>query len=217
MKEHGHHHGFNVRVLYYDELTPKLKNGMTTDVILWNVITLYYHEYFDELEEIKRNPSSSFGLMSTFLINSINFVTNEMASFCNNHKVPDSRPHKKGEMISLPIDEYPVWFNNLEDFISDLTWGKKDRRIMINEVLPRMINSFDVYKDIIEAVDFSVKDESDVSRIIDEVLEKMPLKVTEYKNGKVGLINMFFGEVMKAAGGKINAKEARRILEEKLV
>jgi Asp-tRNA(Asn)/Glu-tRNA(Gln) amidotransferase B subunit len=217
MKEYGHHYDFNIRVLYYEEPTPKLKEGMTSDVILWNVITLYYHEYFEELEEIKKTPSSSFGLMTTFLINSINFVTNEMASFCNNHKVPDPRPHKKGEMITLPIDEYPIWFNNLEDFISDITWGNKDRRIMMNEVLPKLLNSFEAYKDVIETIDFSTKDESDVSKIIDEVLEKMPAKVADYKSGKIGLINMFFGEVMKAAGGKINAKEARKMLEEKLV
>ena len=51
MKEYGHHYDFNIRVLYYEEPTPKLKEGMTSDVILWNVITLYYHEYFEELEE----------------------------------------------------------------------------------------------------------------------------------------------------------------------
>ena len=57
MKEHGKYHGFNIRVLYYDELSPKLKDGPhTTDNILWNVITLYYHDYIEELEELKTNP-----------------------------------------------------------------------------------------------------------------------------------------------------------------
>jgi Asp-tRNA(Asn)/Glu-tRNA(Gln) amidotransferase B subunit len=216
MKEHGHHHNFYVRVLYYESNVPHLKDGATTDIILWNIITLYYNEYFEELEEIKKNPSSSFGLMSSYAINCINFVSNEMATFCNDHKVPDPRPWKNGEIMSLPIDEYPVWFNNLEDFISDLTWGKKDRKIMMTQVLPKLLNSFEIYKDIIATIDFSVKESGEIDVIIDEILLKFSDKVLDYKSGKLGIINMLFGELMKASGGKINAKEARQMLENKL-
>jgi aspartyl-tRNA(Asn)/glutamyl-tRNA(Gln) amidotransferase subunit B len=123
---------------------------------------------------------------------------------------------KGGGMMALPIDEYPIWFTNLEDFIADLTWGGKDKKIMMKEVLPKLINTFEVYKDVIETIDFSVKDSSEIDLIINEVLSKFPDKVEEYKKGKYGLINMFFGEVMKASRGKINAKEARQSLENKL-
>ena len=217
MEEHGHYHGFNIRVLYYDEATPKLKEGpLTTDVLLWNAIVLYYHEYDEVLDEIKNLLTSTSSFMTSYFNNCCNFISNEMSAFCNEHKVPDLRPWKKGEMISLSIDEYPIWFTNLEDFIADLTWGGKDKKIMMKEVLPKLLNTFEVYSDVIKTVDFSVKDSYEVETIIDEVLNKFPDKVEDYKKGKTGLINMFFGEVMKASGGKLNAKETRQLLESKL-
>lgn len=216
MKEHGHH-GFNIRVLYYDEGVPKLKEATyTTDVLLWNAITLYYHEYTDVLEDIKNLLTSTSHFMAPYFTNCCNFISNEMSTFCNEHKVPDSRLHKKGEMISLPIDEYPIWFTNLEDFLVDLTWGKKDRKIMMKEVLPKLLNSFDVYSDVITTINFKVVDSFHIDKVIDEVLFKFPDKVAGYKSGKTGLINMLFGEVMKNAGGNINVSETKKILEVKI-
>jgi Asp-tRNA(Asn)/Glu-tRNA(Gln) amidotransferase B subunit len=216
MKEHGHHHGFNIRVLYYDELSPKLKVGYTTDCILWNVITLYYHEYTDVLDEIKKDLTSSSHFMLPFFNNCINFVYNEMSAFCNEHKVPDPRPWKK-EMIPLPIDEYPIWFENLEDYIAELTWGTRDKKTLTKEVLPKLLNAFVHLKDVIAETDFSVKDSSEVENIIKDVIKNNPDIVDNYKKGKTGLINKLFGEVMKASGGKIDVKVARKMLEDNLI
>lgn len=220
MKTHGDYHEFYIRTLYYDEPTPKLKEGYTTDSILWNVITLYYHEYTNVLDDLKESLSNTSHLishlMTPYLINCYNFIYNDMATFCNEHKVPDPRPWKQGEMIPLPIDEYPIWFNNLEDFIADITWGKKDKKIMVKEVLPKLLNTFEVYKDVIDTVDFSVKDSAEVEAIIDSVLKSNPDIVDSYKKGKVNLINRLFGEVMKLSGGKIDVKNTRELLEIKL-
>jgi Asp-tRNA(Asn)/Glu-tRNA(Gln) amidotransferase B subunit len=216
VKENGHHYGFNIRALYYDEPTPKIRMGFTTEDVLWNAITLYYHEYSEELEEMKKTLSGSNHFMAPYVSNCINFVHNEMAAFCNVHKVPNPRPSKKGEMMPLPIDEYPIWFNNLEDFIADITWGKKDRKIMVDEVLPKMLNEFVVYDDVIKVVDFSVKNPSEMEAVIDDVILKFPDKVAAYKNGKIGLINMLFGEVVKNTKGRINVAEARKNLEIRL-
>ena len=64
--------------------------------------------------------------------------------------------------------------------------------------------------------DFSLVDSSAVEKMIDDVIVKFPDKVAAYKSGKTGLINMLFGEVMKASGGKIDKNEARILLEKKL-
>ena len=216
MKEHGHYHNFNLRTLYYNEPTPKIKEGNTTESILWNVITLYYHEYTDVLDEMKKTFSSTSHFMAPYFNNCYNFVMNEMATFCNEHKVPDPRPWKAGEMIPLPIDEYPIWLGNLENFIADLTWGGKDRKIMIKEVLPKLLNEFVLYDDVIAAVDFSVKDSGEVEKVIEDVINANPDIVENYKKGKVGLINKLFGEVMKVSGGKIDVKSTRELLEIKL-
>lgn len=55
-----------------------------------------------------------------------------------------------------------------------------------------------------------------IHQIVDEVLAKFPEKVAEYKNGKVGLIGMFMGEVMKASGGKLDPKVTTEIIKNKL-
>ena len=59
-------------------------------------------------------------------------------------------------------------------------------------------------------------DEASVEAWIEEVLAKMPEKVTEYKKGKKGLIGLFMGEIKRASGGKADPKIATRLLTEKL-
>jgi hypothetical protein len=216
METNGHHHGFNIRTLYYDEPTPKLMDGHTTESILWNVITLYYHEYTDVLEEMKKNFASTSHFMAPYFNSCYVFVLNEMSKFCNEHPVPDSRPWKSGEKMLLPIDEYPIWFGNLESYLADLTWGGKDKKIMTKEVLPKLLNAFVSYEDIISETDFSVKDNGEVEAIINRVIESNPDIVESYKKGKVALLNRLFGEVMKASGGKIDVVSAKEMLEIRL-
>lgn len=213
MKELGRYHNFNIRVMYYEgRNSPGLKEGLSTDILLWNIITLYYHEYTDILDSMKESFKKE-PIIGSFVVNAINFVTNEMATFCNEHKVPDPRPSKAGEMIPLPVDEYPIWLNNLEDFIADLSWGNKDRRIMMKEVLPKMLNTFEVYRDVIESVDFTMADSSEIRLMAQEAINLMPDKIEEYRKGKKGVINAFLGEIMKKSKGKVNAVEAKKILE----
>ncbi len=61
--------------------------------------------------------------------------------------------------------------------------------------------------------------QSDVSflqPIIDEVLNKFPDKVTEYKKGKKGLLSLFVGEVMKRSKGKADPTMTNELILEKL-
>jgi aspartyl-tRNA(Asn)/glutamyl-tRNA(Gln) amidotransferase subunit B len=64
----------------------------------------------------------------------------------------------------------------------------------------------------------TVKDSSFIEDLIRDVLGNFPDKVQEYKNGKVGLIGLFVGEVMKKSQGKADPKSTnelvRKILDE---
>ena len=51
---------------------------------------------------------------------------------------------------------------------------------------------------------------------IQEVMNKYPDKVAEYKSGKKGLLGLFMGEVMKLAKGKLDPKADKKILMETL-
>jgi len=47
-------------------------------------------------------------------------------------------------------------------------------------------------------------------------LSKFPEKVAEYRGGKVGLLGMFVGEVMKLSKGKADPKLLNQIVKETL-
>lgn len=47
-------------------------------------------------------------------------------------------------------------------------------------------------------------------------MAKYPEKVTEYKNGKVSLVGLFMGEIMKLSKGKADPKKATQMLKEAL-
>lgn len=49
-----------------------------------------------------------------------------------------------------------------------------------------------------------------------KVLESMPEKVTEYQNGKKGLLGLFVGEVMKLSKGSADPKKVNEIVRKKL-
>jgi aspartyl-tRNA(Asn)/glutamyl-tRNA(Gln) amidotransferase subunit B len=60
------------------------------------------------------------------------------------------------------------------------------------------------------------RNEDALQQLIDEVLNNMPEKVTEYKKGKKGLIGLFVGEVMKKSKGKADPKLLNQLVTEKL-
>ena len=55
-----------------------------------------------------------------------------------------------------------------------------------------------------------------IENLIDQVLNKFPEKVQQYRKGKKGLIGLFVGEVMKLSNGKADPKLTNDILSEKL-
>lgn len=61
-----------------------------------------------------------------------------------------------------------------------------------------------------------VSDNNEIDMWVNEVLNKMPEKVSEYKKGKKGLIGLFVGEVKKLSRGKADPKIVTSLLEERL-
>ncbi|MCC6722322.1 MAG: Asp-tRNA(Asn)/Glu-tRNA(Gln) amidotransferase subunit GatB [Bacteroidia bacterium] len=57
---------------------------------------------------------------------------------------------------------------------------------------------------------------SELDKWVDSVLEKYPDKIIEYKNGKIGLLGLFMGEVMKLSGGKADPKITSSLIKRKL-
>ncbi len=61
-----------------------------------------------------------------------------------------------------------------------------------------------------------VSDESELEKIIDEIMQANPKEVEGYRAGKTKLIGFFVGQVMRASKGKANPQVVNQILQKKL-
>lgn len=61
-----------------------------------------------------------------------------------------------------------------------------------------------------------ISDESELEKIIDEILTNNASQVEEYKNGKTNLFDFFVGQVMKNTKGKANPNITKELLNKKL-
>ena len=61
-----------------------------------------------------------------------------------------------------------------------------------------------------------VNDNEIIEKLVDEIIACNPKEVGAYKNGKLGLIGFFVGQLMKQVGGKADAKLAKELFEQKL-
>jgi len=61
-----------------------------------------------------------------------------------------------------------------------------------------------------------ISDEDAIKKVCQQVIDENPQQVTNYQNGKTGLIGWFVGQVMKKSQGKADPKIARSLLEEML-
>ena len=59
-------------------------------------------------------------------------------------------------------------------------------------------------------------DSSSLEALLKTMLAENPAKVAEYKNGKKGIVGMFMGQLMKAANGQLNPKQASAMLTKAL-
>jgi aspartyl-tRNA(Asn)/glutamyl-tRNA(Gln) amidotransferase subunit B len=59
----------------------------------------------------------------------------------------------------------------------------------------------------------NITDTSFIDGLVQTVLAEFPDKVTEYRAGKVGLLGLFVGEVMKRSKGKADPKTANALVK----
>ncbi|HEY52118.1 MAG TPA: glutamine--tRNA ligase/YqeY domain fusion protein [Caldilineae bacterium] len=61
-----------------------------------------------------------------------------------------------------------------------------------------------------------ISDADALAPIIDQIMADNAGKVSAYRNGKIGLLGFFMGQVMRQTGGKANPQLVKTLLEEKL-
>ena len=118
----------------------------------------------------------------------------------------------------LHISEFPVSATKIAELIKLVDSGKVSHSMASQKLFPLLIK--DSTKALLTIAEennlIQESDEDAVNDLIDKALSKFPKKVTEYKNGKKGLIGLFMGEVMKLSKGKADPKIANQLLRKKL-
>jgi len=106
----------------------------------------------------------------------------------------------------------------LAELVAIVDEGKVNFSVASLKVLPVLLQqpAIDPVQVATELNVLQVSESADIEAWVNEVVNKMPEKVTEYKKGKKGLIGLFVGEVKKVSKGKADPKVVTRILEEKL-
>lgn len=119
---------------------------------------------------------------------------------------------------AVEIDAFPIAPKAIVEIIKWIGEGKLNFTSASQKLFPALLE--DPETNVAElAISLNIIQNSDageMEQIVDEVLAQFPDKVTEYKNGKSGLIGMFMGQVMKKSQGKADPKVANQILSKKL-
>lgn len=153
-------------------------------------------EFSDYFEEITKH-TSNYKAAS-------NWMLGPVKSYLNEH--------------SLQITEFKLPASSIAELIALTDEGKVNFSAASSSIFPVIVkNPEQSAHDI--AIDKNLIQDADKSEIInwvDQVLQNMPEKVSEYRKGKKGLIGLFVGEVKKVSRGKADPKLTNEILLQKL-
>ena len=105
----------------------------------------------------------------------------------------------------------------LVDLIKLVEDGKVNFSVASSKLLPAVITENSSPLALAEKMNLiQVSDTNELETWIQEALQSMPDKVTEYKKGKKGLIGLFVGDVKKRSKGKADPKMVTQLLEQHL-
>lgn len=117
---------------------------------------------------------------------------------------------------ALTIEQFTVPADKLALIIALVDEGKISNSVAAQSIFPELIKN--PAKTPLElAQEKNLIQESDVDSLkafAKEAISRYPDKVKEYKAGKVGLIGLFMGEVMKLSKGKADPKIANQLVKE---
>jgi len=116
------------------------------------------------------------------------------------------------------ISGFPVAPGKLAAAIKMVEGGKLSFSIASTKLFTELLkNPQKEPGEIAEEKNWSLETNADnIENLIEQVLNKFPEKVKEFKKGKKGLMGLFVGEVMKLSKGKADPKITNDILSEKL-
>lgn len=118
----------------------------------------------------------------------------------------------------ISFEELPLAPNQLAGLIQLVDEGKVNFSIASAKILPVLVrNKNTSAAQVATGLNLlQVSDSNELEKWVDDVINKMPEKINEYKKGKKGLIGLFVGEVKKMSNGKADPKKVTALLQDKL-
>ena len=117
----------------------------------------------------------------------------------------------------LNFSQLPVSAVNLAKMIDMIESGELSFSTAVSRLLPELIKEEKSPRELAETLNIlQTANESLLAEWIQEVMNKMPDKVQEYRKGKKGLLGVFIGEIKKISGGKADPQKVTQLLQEKL-
>jgi len=118
----------------------------------------------------------------------------------------------------VSIEKFPLPPAQIAAIITLIEEGKISFSIAQSQLFPYLIKHPNTEpSEAAQALNLIIESNSNTLEVVvDEVLERLDAKVTEYKKGKKGLLALFVGEVMKQTKGKADPKKTNEILLKKL-
>lgn len=119
---------------------------------------------------------------------------------------------------NLNIGSFPGDLKSLSKLIDLVEEGSVSFGVAASRIFPLLIKSpgADPYQIAKELNILQEKSGDALNTWVDEVLSKMPDKISDYKKGKKNLLGLFAGEVKKLSKGKADMQAVNKILTQKL-
>ncbi|MFA6262024.1 MAG: Asp-tRNA(Asn)/Glu-tRNA(Gln) amidotransferase subunit GatB [Bacteroidia bacterium] len=119
---------------------------------------------------------------------------------------------------AIDITEFPLQPARIAEIINLIDSGKISNSAASQKLFPALLN--EQHKSALEIAEHlnlvQQSDSGELRKLVEQAIALFPDKVIEYKAGKVSLIGLFMGEVMKLSKGKADPKVASQLVKEVL-
>ncbi len=129
------------------------------------------------------------------------WLINKLAGFLNARK--------------LTFAENTITAENFAEFIT-MIFTRRVSSTNANKLLERMLETGGDPSRILEDEDLGGGSDLDLNKLVEEIINKNPETVAQFKAGKTALMKFFIGQVMKESKGKADPVEAENLLLQKL-
>ncbi len=150
-----------------------------------------FADYFEDLASLISNKSLAANWMATEVLRALNELGRE-------------------------IQDFPITPEQLAELLRFLEKGQITHNIA-RTVFDKMVGGEGSASEIIKREGLMpLSDESELLALVEEAMNANPEIVEKYRKGKIGVIGVLVGYVMKKTRGKANAKLVKEMLEKKL-